>query len=58
MVDTALAARSADEAGVMARSWVGKRRGYANTHDEPSAETMAEKGLVHENALDDGEMVD
>jgi hypothetical protein len=55
LVDTALVARSSDEAGLMARSFVGKRRGYANTHDEPSAETMVEKGLIHENALDDGE---
>ena len=56
MVEAALVARSSDEAGLMARSFVGKRRGYANTHDEPSAETMVEKGLVHENALDDGEL--
>jgi hypothetical protein len=56
LVEAALVARTGDEAGLLARSFVGQRRGYANTHDEPSAETMTEKGLVHYNALDDGEM--
>ena len=56
LIEAALVARSSEEAGLMARSFVGKRRGYANTHDEPSAETMVEKGLIHENALVDGEL--
>ena len=55
LVNAALVARDTDEATLLARSFVGKRRGYANTHEEPSAETMAEKGMIHENAQDDGE---
>jgi hypothetical protein len=55
LVEATLTARTTDEAGLMARALVGKRRGYANTHEEPSAQTMAEQGSIHANALDDGE---
>lgn len=56
LVDAAITARTPEEALLLARAYVGKRRGYANTHDEPSAETIAERALDHRKAMTDGEI--
>ena len=56
LVEAAIAARTEEEALLLAKAYVGKRRGYANTHDEPSAEKMAETSMVHNEAANDGEI--
>ena len=57
LVDAAVAGRTDEEALLLARAYVGKRRGYTNTHDEPTAERMAEESVSHERASNDGELL-
>ena len=53
VIDACLVARNEADIDVLSRAFTGDREGYANTHSQPTAETMSRAAQDFSAAQDD-----